>query len=114
MTAEPSTTDETKPTPSATPATAPTPATAAPAADPTIEALSFDDAFAELRAVVAELEAGGLALEATIARTERAVALQRHCERLLSAAELRVRQLISRPGGTLEARDIAADEAAEA
>ena len=73
---------------------------AAPAAEPlAIETLAFDDAFAELRAVVAELEAGGLSLEDTIARTERAVALQRHCERLLGEAELRVQQLISRPGG---------------
>jgi len=79
-----------------------------------IAALNFDDAFAELRSVVAELEAGGLALEETIARTERAVALQRHCERLLGEAELRVRQLVARPGGGLEARDITPDEAAEA
>ncbi len=85
----------------------------APLVDPSIASLSFDDAFAELRAVVAELEAGGLALEETIARTERAVALQRHCEQLLGAAELRVRQLITRPGGGLEARDIVADEAAD-
>ena len=62
---------------------------------------------------VAELEAGGLSLEDTIARTERAVALQRHCERLLGEAELRVQQLVSRPGGGLEARDIAIDEATE-
>ena len=82
----------------------------APAA---IETLAFDDAFAELRNVVAELEAGGLSLEDTIARTERAVALQRHCERLLGEAELRVRQLVSRPGGGLEAKDIAIDEASE-
>jgi len=80
---------------------------------PAIESLSFDDAFAELRTVVAELEAGGLSLEDTIARTERAVALQRHCERLLAEAELRVQQLISRPGGVLEVKDIAADEATE-
>ena len=78
-----------------------------------IETLAFDDAFAELRTVVAELEAGGLSLEDTIARTERAVALQRHCERLLGEAELRVQQLISRPGGGLELRDIAADEVTE-
>jgi exodeoxyribonuclease VII small subunit len=83
-------------------------------ADPTIAALSFDDAFAELRAAVTELEAGGLSLEETIARTERAVALQRHCERLLGEAELRVKQLVSRPGGGLEARDIAAEDATEA
>jgi exodeoxyribonuclease VII small subunit len=82
-------------------------------ADPAIAALSFDDAFAELRTAVAELEAGGLSLEETIARTERAVALQRHCERLLGEAELRVKQLINRPGGGLETRDIAADEATE-
>jgi exodeoxyribonuclease VII small subunit len=91
------------------------PTEAAPqAANPAVDALSFDDAFAQLKAVVTELETGGLALEETIARTERAVALQRHCERLLGEAELRVRQLISRPGGGLEARDIAADEASEA
>jgi exodeoxyribonuclease VII small subunit len=85
----------------------------APGGDPAIGALSFDDAFAELRTAVAELEAGGLSLEDTIARTERAVALQRHCEKLLGEAELRVRQLVSRPGGGLEAREIAADEATE-
>ncbi len=78
-----------------------------------IAGLSFDDAFAELRAAVAELEAGGLSLEETIARTERAVALQRHCERLLAEAELRVKQLVSRPGGALEARDIVAEDAVE-
>jgi exodeoxyribonuclease VII small subunit len=68
--------------------------------------LSFDDAFAQLRAVVTELEAGGLSLEETIARTERAVALQRHCERLLGEAELRIQQLIARPGGGLDVREI--------
>ena len=92
------------------------PATPLVANDETVDriaALPFDDAFAQLRAVVAELEAGGLSLEETIARTERAVALQHHCERLLSAAELRVQQLISRPGGGLDVREIAADEASE-
>ena len=88
-------------------------ADATPAPDPAIAALTFDDAFAELRNAVAELEAGGLSLEDTIARTERAVALQRHCEKLLGEAELRVRQLVSRPGGGLEAREIRADEATE-
>jgi exodeoxyribonuclease VII small subunit len=103
MTAEPT-------TPPAIPSD---PTGAAQPVDPAIAALSFDDAFAELRTAVAELEAGGLSLEDTIARTERAVALQRHCERLLGEAELRVRQLVNRPGGGLEAREIAPDEAAE-
>ena len=88
-------------------------APAAPARDPALEGLSFDDAFAELRTAVAELEAGGLSLEDTIARTERAVALQRHCERLLGQAELRVRQLVNRPGGGLEARELTADDEVE-
>ena len=78
--------------------------------DPEIAALPFDAAFAELRTAIEELEAGGLPLEATILRTERAVALQRHCERLLSDAELRVRQLTARPGGGLETREISVDE----
>ena len=55
----------------------PSPVQDVPSSDPTdVERLSFDDAFAELRAVVAELETGGLSLEDTIARTERAVGLQ--------------------------------------
>ena len=99
MTTEP-TTDQAAPAPSADAAAA-------------VEGLSFDDAFAQLRAVVTELEAGGLSLEETIARTERAVALQRHCERLLGEAELRIQQLIARPGGGLDVREIAADEATE-
>jgi exodeoxyribonuclease VII small subunit len=86
----------------------------ADAIDPQIAALSFDAAFAELRAAIEELEAGGLPLEDTIARTERAVALQRHCERLLSEAELRVKQLVARPGGGLEARDLPSAEDAVA
>jgi exodeoxyribonuclease VII small subunit len=82
--------------------------------DAEIAALPFDAAFAELRTAIEELEAGGLPLEATILRTERAVALQRHCERLLSDAELRVRQLTARPGGGLETRDVSVDDTGEA
>jgi exodeoxyribonuclease VII small subunit len=82
----------------------------ADAVDPAIATLPFDAAFAELRQAIEALEAGGLALEETIARTERAVALQRHCERLLNDAELRVKQLLTRPGGGLEARDLPTGE----
>ena len=82
-------------------------------ADSEIAALPFDAAFAELRQAIEELEAGGLPLEETIRRTERAVALQSHCEKLLSEAELRVRQLVSRPGGGLETRELRADESAD-
>ena len=76
------------------------------------ESLSFDDAFAELGRVVAALEAGNQSLEETIAAYERAVALQGRCERLLSAAELRVSQLMARADGSLTVTDAAADESA--
>ena len=72
-------------------------------APPDAEALAYDDAFAELQRVVAALEAGGGSLEATIALYERAVALQRRCERLLAQAELRVQQLMAGPDGTARA-----------
>ncbi|MHB8893071.1 MAG: exodeoxyribonuclease VII small subunit [Candidatus Limnocylindrales bacterium] len=87
---------------------APGPATATDA-----EALAYDDAFAELQRVVAALEAGGGSLEATIALYERAVALQRRCERLLAEAELRVQQLMPRPDGSLRTVEVRPDEAVE-
>ena len=79
-----------------------------------VETLAYDDAFAELQQVVGALEAGGQSLEQTIALYERAVALQRRCERLLNEAELRVQQLLARPGGVLAAVDVRPDDAEEA
>jgi exodeoxyribonuclease VII small subunit len=81
--------------------------------DAAVADLAFDAAFAELRTAIEELEAGGLSLEETIRRTERAVALQRHCEKLLGEAELRVRQLVARPGGGLETRELRTDDPAD-
>jgi exodeoxyribonuclease VII small subunit len=81
--------------------------------DPGIDALSFDDALAELQRTVAELEAGGQPLEAAIALYERGVALQARCEKLLGDAELRVQQLVSRAGGVLETRDVRPEDAAD-
>jgi exodeoxyribonuclease VII small subunit len=77
-----------------------------------VAAMPFDTAFAELRRVIEELEAGGLPLEETISRVERAAALPRHCEKVLGEAELRVRQLVARPGGGLETRELRGDEPA--
>ncbi len=77
-----------------------------------VEALSFDEAFAELGRVVATLEAGSGTLEDTIAAYERAVALQGRCERLLAAAELRVSQLMARADGSLVVADATAEDPA--
>jgi exodeoxyribonuclease VII small subunit len=87
--------------------------TGAAPADPAIEALAYDDAFAELGRTVAELEAGGQPLEVMLARYERAVALQRRCERLLAEAELRVQQLMAKPGGALGLVDVRTEGADE-
>jgi exodeoxyribonuclease VII small subunit len=81
--------------------------------DPSIDALTFDDALAELQRAVSELEAGGQPLEVAIALYERGVALQARCEKLLGDAELRVQQLVARAGGALETRDVRPEDAAE-
>ncbi len=85
----------------------------APGAPADVEALAYDAAFVELQRVVGELEAGGRTLEATIAQYERAVALQRRCERLLAEAELRVQQLMTRPGAPAAAVDVLPEDAEE-
>ncbi len=58
-----------------------------------IESLSFEEAMAELEALVQRLERGQLALEASIAAYERGTALRRHCAQKLAEAELRVEKI---------------------
>jgi len=69
------------------------------APDRPIDQLGFDEALAELKRTVEELESGGQPLEAALALHERAAALREHCERLLAAAELRLQQLVSGASG---------------
>src|SRR5581483_8398763 len=78
----------------------------APAADEAIASLGFDEALAELQRIVGRLEAGGQPLEETIALYERGVALHERCARLLADAELRVKRLVERAGGALEALEM--------
>jgi exodeoxyribonuclease VII small subunit len=75
----------------------------------TLDRLTFDVALAELERTVAELEAGGLPLEETIARYERGVALEQRCEQLLADAELRVRRLVEGARGALTVAELALD-----
>ena len=74
-----------------------------PAPGPDPATLTFDEALAELQRTVATLEAGGQPLEASIALYERGVALHERCAALLADAELRVRRLVERAGGALDA-----------
>jgi exodeoxyribonuclease VII small subunit len=76
-----------------------------------VETMTFDAALEELERTVAELEAGGLPLERTLALYERGVALQQRCERLLGDAELRVRRLVDGARGALAEADLREDDA---
>ena len=81
--------------------------------DTPIDQLPFDEALAELQRTVAELEAGGQPLEQALALHERGAALIEHCNRMLSDAELRMKQLVAKSSG-VEAVDVRPEEAAEA
>jgi exodeoxyribonuclease VII small subunit len=76
-----------------------------------VDEMDFDAALAELERTVAELEAGGMALERTLALYERGVALQQRCEQLLGDAELRVRRLVEGARGALAEAELREDEA---
>jgi exodeoxyribonuclease VII small subunit len=55
--------------------------------------LSFEDALAQLEALVAQLEAGQLSLAAAVGSYERGMGLAAYCADLLGSAELRIRQV---------------------
>ena len=57
------------------------------------EALSYEQALAELEQIVAALEANDRSLEEALALFERGQALARYCAGLLDNAELKVQQL---------------------
>ena len=71
----------------------------APAAAPDISAMSFEQALAELEAIVNKLESGEAALEQSIEMYERGALLKAHCEAKLEAARLRVEKIVVGPQG---------------
>jgi exodeoxyribonuclease VII small subunit len=64
---------------------------------------TFEDLYRELEETVRRLEAGDLTLNESLALFERGATLAEQCNVLLDSAELRVRQLTTRPNGTTEA-----------
>jgi len=69
--------------------------------------LTFEDLYRELEDAVRRLEVGDLPLAESLALFERSTALAEQCNRLLDEAELRVRQLTTRPDGSLDAAPFA-------
>ena len=72
-----------------------------------ISALSFEQALAQLEAIVAKLESGQAELEASIELYERGAALKAHCETRLRQAQLKVEKITlgvdGRPSGAAPA-----------
>jgi exodeoxyribonuclease VII small subunit len=61
--------------------------------DERIEALSFEDALAELTQTLEKLESGKMSLEDSVIAFEQGVKLSRRCESLLQDAEQRLQIL---------------------
>lgn len=55
--------------------------------------LSFEEAYAQLAEIVAQLEAGDLSLDESVTLYARGQALATYCGTVLDAAELRVQQI---------------------
>lgn len=64
-----------------------------------IDALSFEQALAELERIVGQLESGQAPLEQSIELYERGALLKAHCEKRLEAARLRVEKIVVGPNG---------------
>ncbi|WP_338662810.1 exodeoxyribonuclease VII small subunit [Pararoseomonas sp. SCSIO 73927] len=69
-----------------------------------VENLSFEEAVAELEAIVRRLEGGQAKLEEAMDSYARGTALRAHCQRKLDEAEARVQALV--PGPVPALRDV--------
>ncbi len=67
-----------------------------------IAVMSFEDALAELEAIVRGLEEGKGNLEDAIGAYERGAALKRHCERKLNEAKVKVDKISIGADGAAE------------
>ena len=84
-----------------------TPRRATRKAEPSAEAtLTFEDAFAQLQTVLAQLEGGDLTLDAAVVAFEQGMRLAHHCDALLNGAELRIQALEPQSDGSLARRDL--------
>ena len=70
-----------------------------------IDKLTYEQAFAELEAVVSALETGEQSLDEAMALFERGQGLTRHCAELLDKAELKIRKLSGESLEPFEAKE---------
>lgn len=69
----------------------------------TLNSMSFEQALAELEAIVRRLESGEAPLEQSIEEYARGTALREHCQKKLEEARLKVEKLSRGSGGALVA-----------
>ncbi|MEA2736544.1 MAG: exodeoxyribonuclease small subunit [Humisphaera sp.] len=68
---------------------------------------NFEDALAELEAILADIEGGEVPLEESLVKYERGQFLVQHCRSVLAQAEKQIEQLSKGPDGeTLQATSI--------
>ncbi len=75
--------------------------TASTAQHPAISDMSFEQALAQLDAIVRRLESGDVELDAAVGAFEQGVQLKRHCETKLAEARERVEQITKAPDGSI-------------
>lgn len=71
-----------------------------------MEALTFEEAYAQLEAAVAALQDRQMSLERALHYYEEGMKLAQYCNELLQKAELRVQQLSLDDNGTLVIQEI--------
>ena len=76
---------------------------------PEIAALSFEDAIAQLEAIVRDLEAGSKSLEESIEAYSRGAQLKAHCEAKLREAQARVERIARTADGSVTAEPAGID-----
>lgn len=62
----------------------------------------FESSLEKLEEIVAELESGDLPLEKSITAFEEGIKLTRHCQNLLSKAELKIQKLVETNDGSID------------
>ncbi len=62
----------------------------------------FESSLKKLEEIVTELEAGDLPLERSIKAFEEGIKLTRHCQKLLTEAELKIEKLVDSDDGSFD------------
>jgi exodeoxyribonuclease VII small subunit len=74
-----------------------------PQIPPDIQAMSFEEAIAELESIVKRLEEGKGKLDEAVTCYERGTHLRRHCEAKLAEAQAKIDKIVARADGSLAA-----------